>query len=63
MPNESDCDDSGKLLVIIENKIKEAFKEFNLLNSDNLNVEILLLVFPLRDLQKVRQLFLEVRKV
>ena len=63
MPNESDCDDSGKLLVIIENKIKEAFKEFHLLNSDNLNVEILLLVFPLRDLQKVRQLFLEVRKV
>ncbi len=63
MPNESDYGDSGKLLVTIENKIKEAFNGFNLLNSDNLDVEILLLVFPLRDLQKVRQMFLEVRKV
>lgn len=62
MPSESDYDDSEKLVGIIKNKLHDAFKDFNLINSDNLDVEVLLLVFPLRDLQKMRQLFLEARK-
>ena len=63
MPNESIYADKDKLVETIKNKTKEAFKEFDLVNSYNLDVEILLLVFPLRDLQKVRKLFLEARKV
>lgn len=63
MPNESDYADKDILVKTIKDKTKEAFKDFKLANSDNLDVEILLLVFPLRNLQKVRQLFLEVRKV
>lgn len=62
MPNESDYDDRNKLLEIIKTKMNNAFKDFKINNNDNLDIEILLLVFPLRDLQKVRKLFLEVRK-
>lgn len=62
MPDESQYEDSEKLLEIIKNKISAAFKGFRLINDDNIEVEILILVFPLRDLQKVRKLFLEVRK-
>ncbi|MCH5160551.1 MAG: hypothetical protein J1G04_00820 [Clostridiales bacterium] len=63
MPNESEYDDRVKLLEIIKAKVKNAFKDFNVNNDDNLDIEIFLLVLPLRDLQKVRKLFLEVRKV
>ena len=63
MPNESDYDDSSRLIDNIKTKIKNAFKDFELVNNDNLDVEVLLLVFPLRNLDKVRKLFLEVRKV
>lgn len=62
MSNESDYDDSCKLIDTIKNKIHDTFKDFKVDNSDNLDLEILLLVFPLRDLQKIRKLFLEVRK-
>lgn len=63
MPNESDYDDSSRLINNIKTKIKNAFKDFVLVNNDNLDIEVLLLVFPLRNLDKVRKLFLEVRKV
>lgn len=63
MPNESDYQDSDKLLEKIKVKVKNAFSDFSVENSDNLDIEILLLVFPLRDLDRVRELFLEVRKV
>lgn len=63
MPNESDYADKDILVKTIKDKTKEAFKDFKLANGDNLDVEIFLLVFPLRNLQKVRQLFLEIRKV
>ena len=63
MPDESDYDDSSRLIDNIKAKIKIAFKDFVLVNNDNLDIEVLLLVFPLRNLDKVRELFLEVRKV
>ena len=63
MPNESDYEDSDKLLEKIKAKVKNAFSGFSVENNDDLDIEILLLVFPLRDLEKVRKLFLEVRKV
>lgn len=63
MPNESDYDDSSRLIDNIKAKIKNAFKDFELVNNDDLDIEVLLLVFPLRNLNKVRELFLEVRKI
>ena len=63
MPNESDYDDSSRLIDNIKTKIKNAFKDFVLVNNNKLDIEVLLLVFPLRNLDKVRELFLEVRKV
>lgn len=63
MPNESDYDDSSRLIDNIKTKIKNAFKDFVLVNNNKLDIEVLLLVFPLRNLDKVRELFLEERKV
>lgn len=63
MPNESDYADSCRLIDNIKAKTKNAFKDFELVNNDNLDIEVLLLVFPLRNLNKVRELFLEVRKI
>lgn len=63
MPDESNYSDSADLLNTIKSKMHNAFKDFEIDNKDNLDVEILLLIFPLRDLKKVRELFLEVRKV
>ncbi|MDE6758426.1 MAG: SAVED domain-containing protein [Clostridia bacterium] len=62
MPNESEYTDSEKLLQIIKKKTYCAFKDFRIINEGELDLEILVLVFPLRDLQKVRKLFLETRK-
>ena len=63
MPDESDYDDSSRLIDNIKTKIKNAFKDFVLVNNNKLDIEVLLLVFPLRNLDKVRELFLEERKV
>ena len=63
MPNESDYDDSSRLIDNIKTKIKNAFKDFVLVKNNKLDIEVLLLVFPLRNLDKVRELFLEERKV
>lgn len=63
IPNESDYDDSSRLIDNIKAKIKSTLQDFVLVNNDNLDIEVLLLVFPLRNLNKVRELFLEVRKV
>lgn len=63
MPDESNYDDSSKLINNIKVKVKNAFEGFVLDNNDNLDIEVLLLVLPLRNLKKVRELFLEVRKI
>ena len=62
MPDESKYSDEEEILQIIKKQIHEAFSEFSVMNSDGLNIEILLLVFPLRNLDNVRGLFLEARK-
>ena len=63
MPDESNYSNHSKLLEIIKTKIHNAFNGFNVINKDNLDVEILLMVFPLRDLKKTCQLFLGARKI
>ena len=63
MPDESNYSDSTQLLEIIKSKIHNAFSGFKVCNKDNLDIEILIMVFPLRDLKKARQFFLEARKV
>lgn len=63
MPDETNYSDEPELLNIVKRKIHNTFKDFEIENKSNLDVEILLLIFPLRNLKKVRELFLEVRKV
>lgn len=63
MPDESNYSDDIELLNIVKTRIHNTFKDFKIENKDNLDIEILLLVFPLRDLKKVRELFLEARRV
>ena len=62
IPNESNYLNEEKLLEIVKIKIKESFKNFEIENKGKLKIEIYLLVFPLRDLKKVRDLFLEARE-
>lgn len=62
MPNEANYSDSSKLLELIKNKTHNAFSEFKVTGKDNLDIEILLIVFPLRNLEETRKLFLAVRK-
>lgn len=62
MPGETDYIDEEKLIENIKSKVHEAFSNFNITNPEHINVEVLLLVFPLRDIREVRRLFLEVRK-
>lgn len=62
MPDESDYTDMEALQSTIKSKLRSAFKGFSVENEGDLNIEILMLIFPLRDLNKVRQSFLEVRK-
>lgn len=62
MPNEENYINEEVLLKIVKNKLNNAFKDFCIKNEENIDVEILLLVFPIRNLSKVRQNFLEVRR-
>jgi len=62
MPEESKYNDSEALLDNIKRKVYDAFKDFKIVNEGNLDIEIVLLVFPIRDLKTIRRLFLEVRK-
>lgn len=62
MPGETDYIDEEELSENIKRKVHEAFSDFYITNPDHINVEVLLLVFPLRDIREVRRLFLEVRK-
>ena len=62
MPDESNYSDEEEILQIIKKQIHEAFSKFSVMNPDGLNIEVLLLVFPFRNLDNVRSLFLEARK-
>lgn len=60
--DESNYSDQMALLESIKNKCHSAFNGFTL-NSDKLNVEILLLVFPVRNLNDLRRKFLNTRVI
>ena len=62
MPDEANYTDEEEILQIIKKQIHESFSEFSVMNPEGLNIEVLLLVLPLRNLDKARQLFLEARK-
>ena len=50
------------ILSSVKKHIEDAFKDFKLINSEGLSVEVLLLVFPVRDIAVMRKLFMGVRK-
>ena len=62
MPDEANYSDEEEILQIIKKKIHESFSGFSIINTEGLNIEVLLLVFPLRNLDNIRSLFLEARK-
>ena len=49
------------LLEIIKTKVKDSFDDFNIANDAGLNIEVLLLVFPVQNIGKIRSEFLGVR--
>ena len=59
---ENNYEDKTKLLCCIKQRCKEAFKDFVPINQSGLNTEIALMIFPVRDIDKLRKNFLEVRK-
>lgn len=59
---ENDYEDEVKLLGEVKQKCKEAFSGFIPINQNELNTEIVLMVFPVRDINTLRENFLEVRK-
>ena len=62
MPDEATYNDETMILNAIKAKVKSAFSDFALVNDEKIDVEVLILVFPMRNLQNVRKLFLEVRQ-
>lgn len=58
---EGDYSDSEKLLRTVKTRCIKAFDDFSENNDCGLNVEIMLMVFPVRDLHKLRQAFLDER--
>ena len=59
--DEDKYSDKAVLLDLIKSKCHDAFNGYSY-DSDGLNVEILLLVFPVRNLEAIRQEFLKLRK-
>lgn len=60
--DEADYSDETALLKCIKTKCHDAFNGFTY-DCDGLNVEVLLLVFPVRDLDLIRKEFLTLRKI
>ena len=58
---EKEYADSDKLLESIKERCTKAFDGFCEYNDCELDVEIMLMVFPVRDLRKLRQAFLDER--
>ena len=62
MPDEANYTDEEEILKIIKEQTHESFSGFSVINPEGLHIEVLLLIFPLRNLDNVRSLFLEARK-
>ena len=62
MAGEDDYSNEETLLETIKTKCSKAFKNFTFENKDNLNVEVMFLVFPVRDIKGLRNRFLSIRK-
>ena len=62
MAGEDDYSDEAVLLEIIKEKCSNAFKNFSFENGESLNVEVMFLVFPVRDIKDLRSRFLSIRK-
>lgn len=62
MAGEDDYSDEAVLLETIKEKCSKAFKNFTFENGENLNVEVMFLVFPVRDIKELRNRFLSIRK-
>lgn len=58
---EEDYTDIEKLLDSIKCRCAKAFEDFSENNDSSLDIEIMLMVFPVRDLRKLRQAFLDER--
>lgn len=59
--DESDYSDSERLLESVKNRCAKAFDGFSEHNDCGLNIEIMLMVFPVRNLPGLRQAFLDER--
>ena len=59
--DEAQYSNEAVLLDVIKSKCHEAFNGFSY-DCDGLNVEVLLLVFPVRNLKAIRKEFLNLRK-
>lgn len=62
MAGEDDYSNEKILLETIKAKCSKAFKNFVFTNEESLNVEVMFLVFPVRDIQGLRNRFLSIRK-
>lgn len=60
--DEENYSDEKVLLETIKAKVKDAFDDFAITNAAGLNIEVLLLVFPVQNLGEIRSEFLGVRK-
>ena len=58
---EEEYTDTETLLNSIKDRCAKAFEDFTENNDSKLDIEIMLMVFPVRDLRKLRQEFLDER--
>jgi hypothetical protein len=58
---EEEYSDTEKLLASVKSRCAKAFDGFCENNDCGLDIEIMLMVFPVRDLKKLRQAFLDER--
>lgn len=60
--DEKNYDDESQLLETIKKKCSNAFDGFIVINNSEFEIEVLFMVFPVRNLAKIREEFLNIRK-
>lgn len=60
--DEKNYDDESQLLETIKKKCSNAFDSFIITNNSEFEIEVLFMVFPVRNLAKIREEFLNIRK-